>query len=74
MPEKLLRLPAVAEILDTTYENVLALGRAGLLPVVRVGRRGFRVDPEKLRDWIEAGGADAWKRKQEAATGRGADN
>jgi excisionase family DNA binding protein len=57
MIEKLLKLPAVAEILDTSYETILALIKAGLLPVVRVGRRGLRVDPTMLRDWVEGGGA-----------------
>lgn len=55
MPEKLLRITEVARILDVTEDRAYALARAGILPVVRIGRH-LRVDPEALQKWIRAGG------------------
>ncbi len=52
---KLLRIDDVAELLDVSRARAYELVRAGLLPVVRLGRQ-IRVDPAKLEAWLDAGG------------------
>lgn len=54
--ERLLRVAAVAAILDLPERRVYQLARAGVLPHVRVGR-SIRFDKSKIEEWIEAGGA-----------------
>ena len=52
---KLLRIDDVADLLDVSRARAYELVRAGLLPVVRLGRQA-RVDPNKLEAWLDAGG------------------
>ena len=78
MPNKLLRIPEVAHILDVQEARVYEMARAGILPrgvVVRLGRQ-LRVDEARFRQWLAAGGqplAGGWRRaanrhKQSVAT------
>lgn len=53
---KLLRVSAVAEIIDTTVPRVYELVRLGILPAVRMGRQ-VRVDATVLEEWIKNGGS-----------------
>jgi len=53
---RLLKIPEVAERLAVTVARAYDLARAGVIPVVRLGRE-IRVDPEALDAWIAAGGA-----------------
>ena len=53
---KLLRIPEVATILDVSEDRAYKLARSGALPIVRIGRQ-IRVDPKKLSEWLDAGGA-----------------
>ncbi len=48
----------VGEILGVSPFRVYELARLGLLPCVRLGRQ-IRFDPDRLREWIQAGGAAA---------------
>lgn len=62
---KLLRIPEVATILDVSEERAYELARSGALPIVRIGRQ-IRVDPDKLSEWLDAGGAPlagGWRRE-----------
>ena len=54
-PRKLLRIDQVAEILDVSTGRVYELARAGLFPVVRLGRQ-VRVDPRSLDEFLQGGG------------------
>jgi excisionase family DNA binding protein len=56
MTTKLLRVPAVAEIIDTTVPRTYELIRLGILPAVRMGRQ-VRVDANVLEQWIKNGGS-----------------
>ena len=51
----LLKIPAVAERLDTTPWNAYDLIRRGHLRAVKLGR-AVRVDPRALEDFIAGGG------------------
>jgi excisionase family DNA binding protein len=65
MDKKLLRLPEVARILDLREDQVYALARQNIIPVVRIGRQ-LRVDPDKLKEWIDNGGKafdGGWKKE-----------
>lgn len=62
MPTKLLRAQKVADILDVPTDHVYGLVRHGFLPAIRVGRV-WRFDEQKLRAWIERGGAGGWRRE-----------
>lgn len=53
---KLLRIPEVAELLSVSEARAYALVRAGLIPVVRLGRQ-IRIDPVRLDAWMRDGGA-----------------
>ena len=55
MSAKLMRVPAVAELLDIPVARAYEMARTGLLPTVRLGRQ-LRVDPARLEDWIRSGG------------------
>lgn len=60
----LLRISDVAEILDVTTARAYELARDGTLPVVRLGRQ-YRVDPDRLQEWLDNGGKPlpgGWKR------------
>jgi excisionase family DNA binding protein len=56
MTTKLLRVPVVAEIIDTTIPRAYELIRLGILPAVRMGRQ-VRVDANVLEEWIKSGGS-----------------
>lgn len=65
MLNKLLKITAVARILDVSEERAYALARDGLLPHVRLGRQ-IRVDSEALERFIKNGGkalSDGWRKK-----------
>ena len=51
----LLTIREVAPILRVSVPRCYELVRAGLLPSVRIGRQ-LRIDPLKLRQWIDGGG------------------
>ena len=51
----LLRITDVAVLLSITPARAYELARRGVLPCVRLGRQ-VRVDPERLEQWIAAGG------------------
>ncbi|MDQ3556750.1 MAG: helix-turn-helix domain-containing protein [Gemmatimonadota bacterium] len=54
--EKLLRVSAVAELLDISDQRAYELVRTGMLPAIRVGRQ-IRVAPAALEEWIGSGGS-----------------
>lgn len=58
MPEKLLRMPEVAALIDTSLPRAYELVRQGVIPgVVRLGRQ-IRVNPDVLAKWMtQDGGA-----------------
>jgi excisionase family DNA binding protein len=60
---KLMCMPEVAAVLDVPLSRAYELVRAGLLPVVRVGRQ-VRVDPPRFRDWVVGGGSDIAARRR----------
>jgi excisionase family DNA binding protein len=62
MSTRLLRVPKVAEIIDTTIPRVYELIRLGILPAVRMGRQ-VRVEANALEEWIKNGGS-AQERKE----------
>lgn len=53
---KLLRVPEVARIIDTTTARAYELIRLGILPAVKMGRQ-VRVDANALEEWIKKGGS-----------------
>lgn len=55
---KLLTAQEVARLLGMSESQVYALGRSGILPVIRIGR-SIRIADDQLQDWIEHGG-QAW--------------
>lgn len=64
--EKLLRVSAVAELLDISDQRAYELIRSGMLPAIRVGRQ-IRVAPAALAEWIDGGGTPLpghWRPKQ----------
>jgi excisionase family DNA binding protein len=69
MPTKLLSAAEVAEILGISQPRVYEIAREGLCAgVVRIGRQ-VRFHPEKLDDWVEAGGTalgGGWRREPDA--------
>lgn len=66
----LLNLRQVADILGVTYLRACELARTGILPgVVRLGRQ-YRVQPDKLEQFIEQGGRGlpgGWRRQPKEA-------
>jgi predicted DNA-binding transcriptional regulator AlpA len=57
MADRLLRIPKVAEIIDTSVPRAYELARLGIIPgVVRLGRQ-IRVNPDALAEWIARGGS-----------------
>lgn len=61
---KLLTVAQVADILDLPEAQVYALGRADILPVIRLGR-SVRVAEDQLEQWIRRGGQSwpgGWRR------------
>jgi len=62
--KRLLKVPEVARILDTSEGRVYTMLREGILPGVRLGRQ-IRVDREALEEFIRNGGQalpGGWKR------------
>ena len=53
---KLIRVAAVAAMLDVSRARAYELIRSGVIPGVRLGRQ-VRVDPAQLAKWLEEGGA-----------------
>jgi excisionase family DNA binding protein len=50
---RFLTLPDVAEVLNTTANQVYALVRSGELPAIKIGGRGqWRVEQSELEDYI----------------------
>lgn len=63
--KRLLRVPEVARILDTSEGRIYEMARQGILPTVRLGRQ-IRVDRKALDTFIEGGGQalpGGWKRE-----------
>ena len=55
LPHRFFTLKQVAAILATSEAQVYALVRAGDLPAIKIGGRGqWRVENQKLDQWIEA--------------------
>jgi excisionase family DNA binding protein len=68
MTKALLTLDDSARILNVKYARVSQLAREGVLPTVRLGRQ-YRVDPDRLADFIAAGGRalpGGWRRDSAA--------
>ena len=64
--KRLLKVPEVARILDTSEGRVYTMLREGILPGVRLGRQ-IRVDREALEEFIRNGGQalpGGWKRER----------
>lgn len=64
---RLLTAAEVAEILAVTPARVYELVRQDVLPHVRLGRQ-VRIDPDRLEEWIAAGGQalpGVWRRAAE---------
>ena len=55
MRRTLLSVSEIAEILGITVDRTYSLSRAGILPVVHLGRQ-IRIDPEQFEEWIKNGG------------------
>jgi predicted DNA-binding transcriptional regulator AlpA len=54
MAEQLWRVPDFAAFLNTTPANVYYLIGAGRVPgVIRIGKM-IRIDPDAVREWVEA--------------------
>lgn len=69
MADKLLRIPKVAEIIDTSVPRAYELVRLGVIPgVVRLGRQ-IRVNPNALAEWMAGGGAAQQNSKEGSAEG-----
>ena len=65
MNKSLLTIEQVAKTLNVSYARAARLAREGALPVVRLGRQ-YRVDPERLSDFVAAGGCPlpgGWRRE-----------
>jgi excisionase family DNA binding protein len=63
-PQRLLRVPDVARLLDVKEHRVRELSRQDLIPHIRIGRQ-LRFDLRQLEAWIEQGGKalpGGWKR------------
>lgn len=56
LSSRMLRVAAVAGMLDLPEKRIYELVRAGVLPHVRVGR-SIRFNADTLSAWIEAGGS-----------------
>ena len=52
----LIRVAAVAEMLDLDSHRVYELARKGVIPCVRIGRQ-IRFDRDRIEAWIHAGGS-----------------
>jgi putative molybdopterin biosynthesis protein len=61
---QMLTMREVADRLGVSLQRAYEMGRAGLLPIVRMGRQ-IRVEETRLMSWIESGGRalpGGWKR------------
>ncbi len=54
--QQLLTVEHVADVLNLTRARTYDIIRSGILPCVKIGRQ-VRVHPDRLREFIEAGGA-----------------
>jgi excisionase family DNA binding protein len=64
MSKTLLTIEQAAETLSVSYARAAQLAREGTLPVVRLGRQ-YRIDPDRLAEFIAAGGRalpGGWRR------------
>jgi excisionase family DNA binding protein len=52
---QMLTMHEVADRLGVSLQRAYEMGRAGLLPIVRMGRQ-IRVEETRLMSWIESGG------------------
>jgi len=68
VPEKLLTVSQIAEILGVSRPRAYELLRLNLVPgKVRIGRQ-IRIDPQRLARWIEDGGQalpGVWKKQSQ---------
>jgi excisionase family DNA binding protein len=65
MSKTLLTIEQAAELLNVSYARAAQLARENVLPTVRLGRQ-YRVCPEKLAEFIAAGGRPlpgGWRRE-----------
>jgi len=65
MIEAQLTVKEAAKLLNVTESRCADLARRGLIPVVRLGRH-YRIDPCKLREFIDSGGRalpGGWRRE-----------
>ena len=61
---QMLTMHEVADRLGVSLQRAYEMGRAGLLPIVRMGRQ-IRVEETRLMSWIESGGRalpGGWKK------------
>jgi len=56
MPNKLLTVKEVSEILDLKPARIYELTREKKLPFVQIGERQYRYSEAALMNWIEKGG------------------
>jgi excisionase family DNA binding protein len=56
MEDRLLQASEAARLLGISRRYAWLLGRRGVLPTVRVGKRQVRYSAIALRDWIASGG------------------
>ena len=56
MTSALLTVPEVAKLLNVSVPRCYELTRTGKIPVVKLGRQ-TRIDPERLKQFLDAGGA-----------------
>lgn len=64
MAKKLVGVKEIAEVLDVSTQRVYEMARQNIIPHVRLGRV-VKFDPERIEQWIEAGGRSlrgGWKR------------
>ena len=65
MNRKLLTMAEFAEICDINLQQAYALARAGIIPVVQLGRQ-LRVHPDRLEEFLRNGGQayeGGWRRE-----------
>jgi excisionase family DNA binding protein len=53
---RLITMDEVADWLSVSKQRAYELARQEVIPVVRLGRQ-IRVNPERLEQWIQAGGS-----------------
>lgn len=66
MAKKLVGAHEIAELLDVSTQRVYEMARQNLVPHVRLGRI-VKFDPERVGEWISAGGQalpGGWKKAE----------